>query len=478
MLTEFEKKIADFIKNNELFSSESKVLLAVSGGADSIALLHVINALKNHHFLNIDLHCAHINHQLRAEQADNDAYFVSKLSTHLKLKITTKKINVRQYASDNKLSIETAARKLRIENLTHIAEANNCDCIATGHQKNDNAETIIHRLLRGTGYRGLAGIWPERVFDSKIKFVRPFLSVTRDEIIRYLQQKNISWREDNTNVDCKFTRNHIRHQLLPSLQRESTDSLIEELSDLSIKAGSFYKLIYSEVDSIWPKISRQVDNTISLDLNIFQSQPYPVKIELILRSLDYIGCGQRNLTQGHFKRIIQLVEKNISGKTIQLPNEFFVRCEYKNLSFSKTERKNSIEKQVVNSTELEIPGQTTFDKFLIKVSILESDETDFEKYIATKPPSIERFDLEKIKLPLVIRFRRPGDRFIPFGRTEEKKVGKFLTAQRVSHEIRQNILIIEDQEKLIWVCPVRISEQIKIDKTTKKILQLEIIESK
>ena len=151
MLNEFEQKVADFITKNNLFSSESKVLLAVSGGADSIALLHVINALKNHGTLNVDLHIAHINHQLRAVHAE-----------HL----------LRRFASENKLSIETAARKLRIENLTHIAQANNFNCIATGHQKNDNAETIIHRLLRGTGYRGLAGLWSERIFNSKVKFIQ------------------------------------------------------------------------------------------------------------------------------------------------------------------------------------------------------------------------------------------------------------------------------------------------------------------
>jgi len=475
MLNEFEKKIADFIKKNELFVSESKVLLAVSGGADSIALLHIINALINHGDLNVDLHCTHINHQLRAEQADRDENFVIRLATSLKLEVTTKRINVRQYASENKLSIETAARKLRIENLIRIADANNCDCIATGHQKDDNAETIIHRLQRGTGYRGLAGIWPERVFDSRMKFVRPLLCVTRDEIIQYLQQKKVSWCEDYTNIDCTYTRNYIRHQLLPTLQQESNNSLVEQLSDLSIKTGRFYKQIYSRVNTLWSEISKQVNGTIILDLDIFQSQSHPIKIELIRRSLDCIGCGQRDLTQGHFKRIIQLAEKNATGKTIELPNGFVVQCEYKNLSFSKKEK---IERQVVNFLELEIPGQTTFEKFLIKASILEIDEVDFKKYKATKPPSIEWFDFEKIKLPLVIRIRRLGDRFIPLGQTEKKKVGKFLTDQRIPHEIRQKLLIIEDRDKLIWVCPVRISEQTKIDKTTKKILQLNIIESK
>ena len=157
MLSEFEQKVGDFIKANELFGSADKVLLAVSGGADSTALLYAMHALSSENVLGAKLHCAHINHQLRGAEADSDEDFVIAQAAEQKLAVTTKRVDVRGFAGRNKLSIETAARKLRIKNLIELARANNCDCVATAHQKNDNAETILQRLTRGTGFRGLGG---------------------------------------------------------------------------------------------------------------------------------------------------------------------------------------------------------------------------------------------------------------------------------------------------------------------------------
>ncbi len=165
MLLEFENKIAGFIKANGLFGSADKILLAISGGADSTALLHAMCALKADGVLDGKLICAHINHQLRDTEAEADEDFVIAQARNLKLAITTGRVDVRGFAHRNKLSIETSARKLRFESLLDIAKANNCNQIATAHQKDDNAETVLQRLVRGTGFCGLGGIWSKRVFE-------------------------------------------------------------------------------------------------------------------------------------------------------------------------------------------------------------------------------------------------------------------------------------------------------------------------
>jgi tRNA(Ile)-lysidine synthase len=193
MLLDFEKKLADFISVNKLFSPAGKIVLAVSGGADSMALLYAMYVLKGERLFNAELLCAHINHQLRGTEGDLDEEFLVAQATKLKLAVTTSRIDVREFAHIHKLSIETAARQLRMEALIDIAKANDCSPVATAHQKNDNAETVIQRLSRGTGFRGLAGIWPERVFAGKIKFVRPLLCFRRDEIVDYLQQRDLKW---------------------------------------------------------------------------------------------------------------------------------------------------------------------------------------------------------------------------------------------------------------------------------------------
>jgi tRNA(Ile)-lysidine synthase len=487
MMLEFEQKVGDFIKSNELLGSADKVLLAVSGGADSTALLYAMQSLSSENFLGAELLCAHINHQLRGAEADLDEDFVIAQAARLKLTITTRRVDVRGFAGRNKLSIETAARQLRIKNLLEIARANNCDCVATAHQKNDNAETILQRLTRGTGFRGLGGIWPMRVFADEFKFVRPLLCVRRDEIIEYLEQRNLKWRQDHTNADCTYRRNYIRHRLLPALQQDCTGSLVEQLSELSESARRFYKLVCSRADEVWPKAADCVGEKVMLDLKMLLAQSQPVMVELARRSLTVLGCGQRDLTQRHYEGILRLAEQNVSGRKIDLPGEFVVGTEYGNLIFSGParspvlrweslglEKRPRSEEQIVESTEVEVPGQTRFGRYSIETTIFEADEEEFEKFKAGKNNFVERFDFDKIKPPLVVRFRRPGDRFVPLGLGEEKKVGKFLTAARVPQEVRQKLLIVADSKKIIWVWPIRIGEQAKVTDGTRKILQLQI----
>jgi tRNA(Ile)-lysidine synthase len=471
MLSEFENKIAGFIKAGELFGTGDRILLAVSGGADSTALMYVMRALKTENVLSTDIVCAHINHQLRGADAEKDEAFVTAKAAELKLAITTKRVDVRGYARKNKLSIETAARKLRIESLTEIAKANNCSRVATAHQQNDNAETVVHRLLRGTGFRGLGGIRPMRVFADNISFVRPLLCVGRDEIVEYLEGRNVKWRQDHTNADCSYKRNFIRHRLLPALQKDCRGPIVEQLSELAESAQQFYRLVCDHADELWPELADCGDGRVELNLKRFL--PEPVKVELVRRSLTAIGSGERDLTQRHYERILQLAEHNVSNKKIELPDGFVVGFAYGKVIFSR-QQDQPPSRQTSDSVELKIPGQTRFDNYLIEVSVLETKESDVERFKARKTQFIEWFDFDKVKLPTVIRFRRAGDRFRPLGSAGEKKVGKFLTAARVPQELRRKLLIIADSEKIIWVWPIRMSEQAKINGGTRKILQLQI----
>ena len=493
MLFEFEKKIAEFIKANQLFGSADKILLAISGGADSTALLYTMQALQIEGDINAELLCAHINHQLRGNEADQDEHFAITQADDLHLSIITKRVNVPEFAHRSKLSVETAARKLRIESLLDIAKANNCTCIATAHQKNDNAETILHRLLRGTGFRGLAGIWPTRVFGAccasatarrdGIKFVRPLLCVRRDEIVRYLQKRNLKWREDRTNVDCRHKRNFIRRQLLPALQKNCTASIVEQLFELAQLSRRLYNLLSSRAQQIWPQLAQSGENEIALNLKRFLAEPEPIRIELIRLSLATIGSGERDLTQRHYERILQLAEQHINTGKRQLPGGFIVWCKSGNLIFARPEKIVHQVEQSVESVELKVPGQTGFGKFLIEAAILDAGCSILDarrrrnsriEYRESGIEFVERFDLDKVKFPLSVRFRRRGDRFWPLGLPAEKKLGKFLTTAKVSQGIRNKILVVSDSKKIIWVWPIRISERAKITHQTQKTLQLQI----
>jgi tRNA(Ile)-lysidine synthase len=242
------------------------------------------------------------------------------------------------------------------------------------------------------------------------------------------------------------------------------------LSELAQTSYKFNSLICGFADKVWQQSADCTADSILLDLELFLSQSLPVKIELICRSLTHIGCGQGNLTEEHFEGILKLAKQNIGGKKIVLPGKYRVWREYEDLIFSIT----PAAAPHIKPTTLEIPGKTRFDNYSIEAEVLDAAKTNLEEFKATKTPFIEWFDLDKLLLPLVVRRRNSGDKFVPLGQTLGKKVGKFLTAAKVRQELRRNLFIVADRKKIIWVCPIRISEQTKITDDARRILQLRI----
>ncbi|MBL7154640.1 MAG: tRNA lysidine(34) synthetase TilS [Phycisphaerae bacterium] len=477
MVSGFEKRIADFAGDNELFGSGGRILLAVSGGADSTALLYAMCALEAEGVVESEWICAHINHQLRGSASDGDEEFVVEQAGELGLEVRIKRVEVRGYARRNRLSIETAARQVRIDSLLEIARQCRCALVATGHQKDDNAETVVQRLGRGTGIRGLGGIWPMRVFgEGEVRFVRPMLCARRAEIIAYLKQRGLRWRRDRTNADCTYRRNYIRHRLLPVLQADCAGPLVEQLFDLSRSARGYYDLVCRRADRVWVTLADFNGEKVVLDCDKLLAEAKAVRVELVRRGLGAVGSGQRDIAQGHYERILELAERKTGGRRVELPGGFVVRREYGNVIF---ERATSAEEQAQEGyAKIAIPGQTLFGGYVIEARILhsEKDTTDsgFGRNGIGAERFVERFDLDKVELPVVVRARRDGDRFVPLGLKAEKKVGKFLSDARVPSDVRRKILVVADREKVIWVWPIRMSDQAKVTGRTRKTLQIEI----
>ncbi|MFZ0034968.1 MAG: tRNA lysidine(34) synthetase TilS, partial [Sedimentisphaerales bacterium] len=257
-----------------------------------------------------------------------------------------------------------------------------------------------------------------------------------------------------------------------------TGSIAEQLSELAQSARKFYSSVYNNVGKIWPDLADCTADGITLDLKAFLAQPPAVKGEIVRRSLAHLGSGERDLTHQHYEKILQLAQQKTGGRKVELPDSFVVCCEYGNLIFARHQKRTAVKKCADKTVELQVPGRTQFGNCLIEATILEADKKQFGKFKQEKPNFIERFDLDKVHLPLAVRFRRAGDRFWPLGLREEKKVGKFLTAAKVPGEIRKKALIVADAGKIIWVWPIRMSEQAKVTSATRKILQLQISDTK
>lgn len=475
MLSEFEKKVAAFITASCLFDTNEPVLLAVSGGADSVGLMFAMLRLSRTGAIDAKLVVGHVNHKLREQAADADQAFVVRLSKKVGLKVAVRSVDVRSFTTESKLSIETAARKLRADALIGIAKQNGCKAIATAHHKDDNAETMIHRLLRGTGFRGLAGIQPMRAFKNEIRFVRPLLCVSRAEIIEYCKSNNLQWRYDHTNADISYTRNRIRHLLLPHLQKGCNGSLAAQLAQLSENCRNLYSRVCRHVEKVWPVVvpDSQPDK-ITLDGKKLCAQPQIVQAELVRRTLVALGSGERDLKEVHYRRLIELA-KGPAGRTVELPGPFLAQARYDKIILRRAAKAKKVPDPFLGGrTDLQMPGRTRFDACLIEASILDAKDCDLDRFKSAKDENVEWLDYDKIAGPLVVRHRQAGDRFRPLGGLGEKKIGKFLTAQNVPRDLRQRLLIVADSEKIIWLAPLRTSELIKVTSQTRKILQLQI----
>jgi tRNA(Ile)-lysidine synthase len=250
---------------------------------------------------------------------------------------------------------------------------------------------------------------------------------------------------------------------------------VEQLSQLAESGRGFYKLVCQRADKVLRCGAGESGNkALRVSLSEFSIQHPAVKVELVRRGLTEIGCGERDLTSEQYERILKLSESNVGGKKIELAGGFIVRREYEELVFEHSKNVRAEDGIIAEGVEVEIDGQLRFGGHLIKAEIFNGDSSKLEKFKTEKTNFLEWFDAEKLTLPLKVSRRREGDRFVPLGMADEKKVGRFLTDERVLQRVRKKVLIVRDREKIIWVWPIRISEEVKVTKQTHKILRLEI----
>lgn len=466
-------KVFQFIRLHEIFAGDGAILVAISGGADSICLLHVLRTFVGQGRLAAPLICCHINHRLRGSESDADERFVVELANEMGVPVVVRTVEVRSHAETIRQSIETAARQLRLAALEEIARDRRCAWIATGHQKNDNAETVVQRLRRGTGFRGLAGIRPIRRLGEGLSLARPLLCVTREEVVRYLLEHNLAYREDHTNANVVYTRNYIRHRMLPLLQQESEALLVEELADLAASAGKLHDRILGETQRAWATMAQAGGDDICIDASGLASLPELVAVELIRRALASLGCRERDLTAGHYQGVLGLVKAQVKTKRTCLPNGFIACLESHQLVLRPGVGGSSPKGHDAPSP-LNIPGRTAFADVEIDARIVPRREIQGAEITGDKGPFCEYLDWDQIRPPVMVRPRRRGDRFQPLGMDAEKKVGKFLTAAKAPRRSRDRTIVFADLERILWICPVRIAEPVKITDETRLVLELTV----
>ncbi|MBA5851984.1 tRNA lysidine(34) synthetase TilS [Clostridium sp. cel8] len=451
------KTVLNTINENNMFTSGDKVIVAVSGGPDSLCLLHILYKLKER--LNISLYVAHVNHCLRGNESDEDEKFVKEFCKKINVEFRSIKVDINKVASKYNLSCETAGRKIRYEFFEELKSQFGAQKIAIAHNANDQAETVLMRIMRGTGLDGLTGIKPVR--DDI--FVRPLINTTRNEIEKYCEENGLKPRIDKTNYETIYSRNKIRLELIPYMEKNFNKDVIRSLNRLAqtIRVDNDYlnricKEKFKKYCDITPEKVIISKEAFLEDKSI---------ISRILRlALEKILGNLHNLEKIHIMDIIQ-IQTHSTGKQIMLPNHVTVFNDYGNIVITRNNKTNV---EHVNSYVLH-EGYNNIPEYHCKVKI---KSYNCKQCIKSKDKFTQYFDMDKINGDIVLRTRCEGDRFVPLGMKGSKKLKDLFIDLKISKNERNNIPLICFGKNIAWVVGYRISDIFKVDKSTKNILAI------
>ena len=468
LLSQVQKTISRY----RMLNKRDKVVVACSGGPDSVALLYLLNELKEK--LDLRLFVAHFNHKLRGKESDLDEKFVRKLASFLKLKIFVKSIEVKKEAKRRRLSLEECARVLRYGFLNQIADKIGAQRIALGHNSDDQAETVLMRLIRGSGSLGLSGIPP-----IKERIIRPLIEIKREEIEKFLTEKKIEYRIDSSNLRPDFLRNKVRLHLLPIIEKEYNPKIKEVLNRTAKILSAQERYLREEGLKCYRRVClKEAEDKIILDLKRFFNYDISLKRIIIRLGLEKL---KGDLTQFGFEPIesvLKLVEEKKSGKRVDLSKSsisgrkesIFADITKDHLALSKEKEKrynfliSNFGKKNLNSLGLEINLEKLSDFSLAKIR-------------RNKDQNVAYLDGDKLKFPLRLRSRKVGDSFKPLGFKGTKKVADFLVDKKVPRCERDKVLLLISNKKLAWIASFRISDEFKVTPPTKKVVKIKINEA-
>ena len=461
-----EQRVLRFIKEKHLFAAGQKLVIAVSGGADSVCMLDIL--AKLHRELGIELHVAHLNHQLRAA-ADADARYVAELSARFKIPATIESRDVDAYRRQHRLTPEEAAREVRYSFLTDVAASLGTGTVAVGHTVDDHAETILLHLIRGSGTRGLRGLLPVSYRMSgktRLAIVRPLLEISRRETSAYCRQNNLEPRTDESNASLVPLRNRVRHELLPKL-REYNPAIVEGLLRTARIAADDLAYIDGEVDKVWNKISRQEKDTVVFDRALFNVLSPAIQRHLLRSAIESHLGNVKDVEAAHIEDIMALLVKPSGRKTV-LPCGLTFTIEYGRYLLAADSAVLSPYPFLKGETRLNIPGNSTIQRWNIRAEVIEPPVK-----VETTDEFTACFDFAKTGDELSVRPRRAGDRFQPLGLSEPKKLNEFMIDARIPRAWRPRIPVVCSQEQIIWVVGQRIDERVKVTEKTSRVLRLE-----
>ncbi|MGF7059746.1 tRNA lysidine(34) synthetase TilS [Brassicibacter mesophilus] len=454
-------KVIQTIKYHGLINSGDNVVIGVSGGPDSMALLSILNNVSIE--IGFKIYVAHVNHCVRGIEADKDQEYVRSFCTRMNLPFYSKKIDMNAYAKERKLTSEEAGREIRYAFFNEIISKLQNGKIAVAHNKNDQAETLLMRILRGTGIDGLKGM---EYKNGNI--IRPLLDIERSEIEKYCDENCLDARIDRTNLEPIYGRNKIRLELIPYVEENFNHGIIDTLARTSrlMQADSEF-LVRCAEKKFKNIVVEETINSIVLSIEKLIKEHHAIMTRVLRLSIEKINGSLKGIEEKHIIDIIDLAYESQTGKYITISNNIVARLSYGNLIIER----GSKDKFTDFTYEINIGKITRIEE--LKSTLISGIHCISDIDTKYKSKYIKFFDYDKISDRMFVRNRKSGDRFTPLGMKGSKKLKDFFIDEKIPRHERDRIPLVEHKGSIIWVIGYRINEEYKITPSTKNVLVLE-----
>jgi tRNA(Ile)-lysidine synthase len=461
VITNTLRKARHTISRYGMIRHSERVIVAVSGGADSVCLLDLLHKMEDE--LEIQLVVAHFDHGLRPDVDEVETQYTKSLAASLNLPFETEKAGAQLRKGG---SLEERARVERYRFLEQTKEKHSAHKIATGHNRNDQAETVLMRLLRGSGPSGLSGIPPCR--DDTI--IRPLIEITRGEIETYLKGRGLRHVTDVSNLESHYLRNRVRLELIPELERYQP-RIVEILGQMSNIMRSDDERLATEAEAWLKHAARSEEKETRIPVHIFTMLPEALKSRVIRYILKETGGTLRRIGFRHIDAILQIAKGEKPQAQVKLPNAVIVKRVYNELFFTGYE---DVEAEDFCCT---IPGPGRFPLRAIGCSVLVEEVGNVGISNMKTALPVVFLDADHLAYPLMVRNFRPGDRFVPLGMTGHRKLKDFFIDLKVPSETRRRTPILIYRDIPIWVCGFRIDDRFKVTSRTKRALKVTLVDN-
>ncbi|MEI6209120.1 MAG: tRNA lysidine(34) synthetase TilS [Desulfuromonadales bacterium] len=440
-----------------LFQPDDTIIVAISGGADSTALLDLLGRLPGYR---LGLVAAHLNHSLRGDNSDSDEEFCRRLAARYSIPFESRRVNVKELAESGRMNLEDAGRRARIAFLDELLEKYAATAVALAHHADDQAETVLMRLLRGSGMSGLSGM----SYCNARGYVRPLLEISRSQIEQYLKECCLEWREDASNHDATYLRNRIRHELLPHLEQYNP-----AIRSCLVATASLLRddeaLLGDLAERLFIESSRMEEGTIVFRAGQLRTLGCALRRRVLRNAFTYQAGSLEGLSRRHIDAICAMIDSARPNSRLALPQRVTAVREYDRLLFKRTP-------EAVPGTfpGLQIPGPGYY--LLPAGGSLSIEVSEAPDDFCTLPGHTAFLNLDKTPFPWQVRTFRPGDRMTPLGMSGSKKVKDIFIDRKIPSSDRRNIPLLFCNDELIWIAGVCVSEKCRIDTASASAIQV------